>query len=60
MCVEFITHVGHPSWKAYWVTRYMSPYSGLDLVSGRSWAGDEDLGVMRVYVLLPEMRGWMG
>ena len=19
-CVEFITHVGHPSWKTYWVT----------------------------------------
>ena len=23
-CVEFITHMGHPSWKTYWVTAQVS------------------------------------
>ena len=23
-CVEFITHMGHPSWKTYWVTTQVS------------------------------------
>ena len=29
-------------------------------MNGRSGAGDEDLGVMRVYMLQLETRGWMG